>query len=796
MLFCISANSFKDMTIVFSSHSLIVYSGIITARDFQNQPLKWFSSRARRNAFCLKMGFRINFPCTKGVPGSSVQRHILRGINPRRRLKVSSMNSIDFEMFRIGPLPGDIAEIEAYCRIFRAAEQLHSEIMNTLCDPVTGECAVTYAESQNGVSGDVAILQEKVVAALACMATLLQRGREEVLSGRLVKAHSLHIAERNDDKLPPLAIFREEMKDCCCKLQSAIQSYFMPSDKRTISIWTSLQRLKNLSYDAGFPRSNGSPCHAVLPNWSPVSLFPIESGTVSNDSEVAFWRGGQVTEEGLKWLIKKGYKTIVDLRAESIEDPWSVAAVEEAVHLGKIQLVHIPVKIGNAPTGEQVEEFTKLIQNFEGMPLYLHSQEGILRTSAMVSRWRESALRNKSSSLSSNMHNTDQILQSSLQNDEKGSNGMYHTRSLEFQQSEGEDDSQISGMENGSLFKVHMKNESNVQSDSIFHHNVFTLVDDVENSVNDKKLEEGNDGVKRKISPFEAQRPRCDILSRREMSAMFKNGKISPTTFFACDDKRTKRSCQSFVDEHSKNNNTLPSSAVRKSASEENNQKLEICRTAMPMGKNNGSKTLFENRNSMLPVDPSSHGNDIIDPLEGDLCVSTTGVVRVQSRKKAEMYLVRTDGFSCTRERVKESLLAFTHPSTQQQMLMWKTPPKTVLLLKKLGEELVEEAKQVASYLYYKERMNVVVEPEVHDMFSRVPGFSFIQTFYNHDINDLHERVDFVACLGGDGVILHASNLFREAVPPVVSFNLGSLGFLTAHHVTLKHCNICYKSLC
>jgi NAD+ kinase len=41
-----------------------------------------------------------------------------------------------------------------------------------------------------------------------------------------------------------------------------------------------------------------------------------------------------------------------------------------------------------------------------------------------------------------------------------------------------------------------------------------------------------------------------------------------------------------------------------------------------------------------------------------------------------------------------------------------------------------------------------------------------------------------VACLGGDGVILHASNLFRGAVPPVVSFNLGSLGFLTSHTVS------------
>ena len=52
-----------------------------------------------------------------------------------------------------------------------------------------------------------------------------------------------------------------------------------------------------------------------------------------------------------------------------------------------------------------------------------------------------------------------------------------------------------------------------------------------------------------------------------------------------------------------------------------------------------------------------------------------------------------------------------------------------------------------------------------------------------------------MACLGGDGVILHASNLFRGAVPPVVSFNLGSLGFLTSHAVrflifSIFHCLI------
>jgi NAD kinase len=46
----------------------------------------------------------------------------------------------------------------------------------------------------------------------------------------------------------------------------------------------------------------------------------------------------------------------------------------------------------------------------------------------------------------------------------------------------------------------------------------------------------------------------------------------------------------------------------------------------------------------------------------------------------------------------------------------------------------------------------------------------------------LADLVDFVVCLGGDGVILHASSLFKRAIPPVVSFHLGSMGFLTNHN--------------
>lgn len=41
------------------------------------------------------------------------------------------------------------------------------------------------------------------------------------------------------------------------------------------------------------------------------------------------------------------------------------------------------------------------------------------------------------------------------------------------------------------------------------------------------------------------------------------------------------------------------------------------------------------------------------------------------------------------------------------------------------------------------------------------------------------EKFDLVVTLGGDGTVLYVSNLFQRIVPPVMSFALGSLGFLT-----------------
>ncbi|KHG20961.1 NAD kinase 2, chloroplastic [Gossypium arboreum] len=699
--------------------------------------------------------------------------------------------------------------------------------METLCNPLTGECSVSYDFTPE----EKPVAEDKIVSVLGCMLSLLNKGREDVLSGRVSVMNTFRMADMRvmEDKLPPLALFRSEMKRCCESLHVALENYLTPDDYRSLNVWRKLQRLKNACYDLGFPRKDNHPCHTLFANWQSVCWSTSKEEVESKDCEIEFWRGGQVTEEGLKWLIDKGFKTIVDLRAETVKDNFYQSALDDAILSGKVEFVKIPVEVGTAPSMEQVEKFASLVSDCNKKPVYLHSKEGVWRTSAMVSRWQQymtrfASVSNQSASPSDALSldaNGLGTLRPSSSKEEKfklqETNKLLEESSILICSSNGE---HLEGAFSDSDKEDHRICEAN--NDPI-PSQVMTSGEAVDNE-NGSKI-----NIYQNANPLQAQFPPCNVFSRKEMSKFLRSKKISPPMHFNRQLKRLEIQPVSgeisiggtwgseVVHANAKSGlvETESSNGVFSAKNQaQENKNLAAANEKRMNGTSYASSSLNVNgfvegeRYSMTEtkvatLDSSSDGHvtsnslskiqksngnassyssdDELVSIEGNMCASATGVVRVQSRKKAEMFLVRTDGFSCAREKVTESSLAFTHPSTQQQMLMWKSTPKTVLLLKKLGPELMKEAKEVASFLYYQEKMNVLVEPEVHDIFARIPGFGFVQTFYTQDTSDLHERVDFVACLGGDGVILHASNLFRGAVPPVVSFNLGSLGFLTSH---------------
>ena len=117
---------------------------------------------------------------------------------------------------------------------------------------------------------------------------------------------------------------------------------------------------------------------------------------------------------------------------------------------------------------------------------------------------------------------------------------------------------------------------------------------------------------------------------------------------------------------------------------------------------------------------------------------------------------------------------------------MWRTRPKAVMVLKKLGPDTEDAFTDVVSYLAADEGLLVLVEPhELGGLLARRPDLApSVDTYTAEEADSLADAVDFVVCLGGDGLVLHASSLFQHAIPPVISFNLGSLGFLTNHLIT------------
>ncbi|OLL24002.1 NADH kinase pos5, mitochondrial [Neolecta irregularis DAH-3] len=126
-------------------------------------------------------------------------------------------------------------------------------------------------------------------------------------------------------------------------------------------------------------------------------------------------------------------------------------------------------------------------------------------------------------------------------------------------------------------------------------------------------------------------------------------------------------------------------------------------------------------------------------------------------------------------------------PGQHLHRLQWPSPPRNILLVKKHHDErvrasVVEFARHVNQA--YKD-LNILLEPSVIDDFKNDLPFAFSPPPHSA-VSEYNRIVDAVVTFGGDGTVLHASSLFSKCrMPPVLSFSLGTLGFLLpfTHHI-------------
>lgn len=335
---------------------------------------------------------------------------------------------------------------------------------------------------------------------------------------------------------------RAELKNACEALQEALESCLFPSLIPEI-IHRPLQQLHNICLDAGFPRLPGAPSHADIPNLAAVKLRPFRTGfSLDQDEEIAFWRGGQVTEEGVEWLLEQGFKVIVDMRAEQAGSPFTQSLLEEAQRENKIHIVKMPVPFRTAPTREQVEEFAKLVDNPENKPLYLHSQGGVGRACAMVTRWREFVLHKgteKETVGDSSLLSHEDMGQERETIVEGGGTALYssnvhdkesmsvpktrtpkHVSAHEATIVVDKSDTRGSSLEDA----VQIEETVRKVSEDVLRNG--TEASQREGSSEDQGKKEG--AVRLTINPFEAQRPEPNVFSKKTMSKFMKRRKTTP----------------------------------------------------------------------------------------------------------------------------------------------------------------------------------------------------------------------------------------------------------------------------
>ncbi|KAK6905621.1 hypothetical protein I203_106451 [Kwoniella mangroviensis CBS 8507] len=137
----------------------------------------------------------------------------------------------------------------------------------------------------------------------------------------------------------------------------------------------------------------------------------------------------------------------------------------------------------------------------------------------------------------------------------------------------------------------------------------------------------------------------------------------------------------------------------------------------------------------------------------------------------------------CDWPKAESSSMAAARFSSAHQLSEWTSSPTTILLIQKREDARTTKAMgDILSYLKtHYPHLRLIVEPhtaldhpQFEDLIVTTPG--------DEGLLPLHTNL--VVTLGGDGTILHVSNLFSQGeCPPVLSFSMGSLGFLLPFHI-------------
>ncbi|KAL8824653.1 MAG: hypothetical protein Q9170_008088, partial [Blastenia crenularia] len=165
----------------------------------------------------------------------------------------------------------------------------------------------------------------------------------------------------------------------------------------------------------------------------------------------------------------------------------------------------------------------------------------------------------------------------------------------------------------------------------------------------------------------------------------------------------------------------------------------------------------------------------------------------VNTDRVLEEIAAEDDGFS--HSRLMQTATSVREISKQLQRRPIKRAVRTVLIVTKARDNsLVYLTRELTEWLLKTPRYNsdigvtVYVDAKLRSskrfnaasLIAANPRYESMLKYWTPDLCwTSPEMFDLVLTLGGDGTVLYTSWLFQRIVPPILSFSLGSLGFLT-----------------
>ena len=169
---------------------------------------------------------------------------------------------------------------------------------------------------------------------------------------------------------------------------------------------------------------------------------------------------------------------------------------------------------------------------------------------------------------------------------------------------------------------------------------------------------------------------------------------------------------------------------------------------------------------------------------------------RNRTKAKSKLQLVACTGLECEVMDLRNGQIFLPPFAKTSVRFEWTEPPERALVVIKPGERATEDALLEAAAVLRGCGVRVHVEQAVMEALERRGNAPEGSGRLTREAADLASRfelwvpgthhIDFIVTLGGDGTVLWVSSLFPRGVPPVLSFAMGTLGFLTSfpfsHH--------------